>query len=294
VNHDTTLHVFDTHRSFLTALAHRITHNWADAEDLVSNVCVRAQRLDFSEIENPKAFLATMVTNSAINHVNSARVRREIASAPEDLAYLQDIEGDRLDLGDALSNALDVVLSRLSPTERTVFLLREVFQFEYSEIAELLEQSQANCRQLLKRAREKLALPESRFHVETRQRELASERFLAASRDGQLDELIAAIAPEVVLNRDPSDAGMPQPPPIFGREAVLRYMEKYFAVRPNAKWACYRVGDRYEIAMLRDATGASSAVICATNNGIIDRVDQITCPKRVQTLANLFGQRIGE
>jgi RNA polymerase sigma-70 factor (ECF subfamily) len=289
VTNDINFNILDAHRPFLTSLAHRITRNWADAEDLVSQASVRAQRLDFSGIENPKAYLATMVTNIAINHVNSARVRREVAIAPQDIAYLNDSTGEDQDLADALGKALDLVLSRLSPTERTVFLLREVFQFEYSEIAELLEESEANCRQLLKRAREKLAIRESRFRVETRQRELALERFLAASRDGNLDELIAAVAPGVVLSRDPSDSGMPEPPPIFDRQAVLDYMQNYFARRRGLAWSCYRISDRYEIAMLHDDDGAGAAIICSANDGVIERLDQITCPKRLCTLTNMFG-----
>jgi RNA polymerase sigma-70 factor (ECF subfamily) len=298
VTNERNYQIVDTHRAFLTSLAHRITANWADAEDLVSQASVRAQALDFSTIENPRAFLATMVTNIAINHVNSARVRREIALAPEDLTLINDASDDEHDLADALGQALDLVLSRLSPTERMVFLLREVFQFEYREISELLEESEANCRQLLKRAREKLAIRESRFQVKTRERELALERFLAASRTGNLDELIATVAPGVVLSRDPSDSGMPEPPPVFTRESVIEYLQDYVASR-DVSWNCYRVSDRYEIAMLRGVSG-SSAIICGTIDGVIERLDQITCPKRLRTLTNLFGlngekpQRIGE
>ena len=289
MTNDINLDILDAHRAFLTSLAHRITRNWADAEDLVSQAAVRAQKLDFSEIENPKAYLATMVTNIAINHVNSARVRREIAIAPDDISRINEATEAEHDLADALSNALDLVLSRLSPTERTVFLLREVFQFEYREIAELLEESEANCRQMLKRAREKLAIREARFRVETRQRELALERFLAASRDGNLDELIATVAPGVVLSRDPSDAGMPQPPPILSREAVLDHMQDYLARHRGMTWSCYRISDRYEIAMLRDHNGVGAAIICSANDGVIERLDQITCPQRFCTLTNLFG-----
>ena len=298
---DINFDILDAHRPFLTSLAHRITRNWADAEDLVSQAAMRAQTLDFSTVKNPRAFLATMVTNIAINHVNSARVRREVAIAPQDLTNMNGSIGEDQDLADALGKALDLVLSRLSPTERTVFLLREVFQFEYREISELLEESEANCRQLLKRAREKLALPESKFRVESRQRELALERFLAASRDGNLDDLIATVAPGIVLSRDPSDAGMPEPPPIFSREAVFDHMQGYFASHRDAGWICYRVSDRYEIALLDDVNGSGSAVICATTDGVIDRLDQITCPQRLQTLTRLFrlnadqqNYRIGE
>jgi hypothetical protein len=154
---------------------------------------------------------------------------------------------------------------------------------------------------LLKRAREKLQIPESKFRVESRQRELALERFLAASRDGNLDDLIATVAPGVVLSRDPSDSGMPEPPPIFNRDAVFDHMRGYFASHFGVTWSCYRVSDRYEIALLHNRNGSGSAVICATNDGTIDRLDQITCPKRLQTLTRLFrlnadqqSYRIGE
>lgn len=289
MNHDTAFELLNEHRAFLTALAHRITGNWADAEDLVSQASLRAEKLDFSAVQNPRAFLATMVTNIAINHVNSARVRREVVVAPENLAPMSESDFESEDLSDALRQALDVLLSRLSPTERAVFLLREAFQFEYGEIADLLDESEANCRQLLRRAREKLSLREPRFHVETEQRELALERFLAASHNGNVDELIAAVAPGVVLVRDPSDIGLPQPPPITTRDSVLKHIRAYINTERGDTWSCYRVSDRYEIAMLRRPNGRNVALIAALQNGAIQRFDQITCPKRVHTLMHLFG-----
>jgi RNA polymerase sigma-70 factor, ECF subfamily len=289
VNHDTAFELLNEHRAFLTALAHRITGNWADAEDLVSQASFRAEKLDFSAVHNPRAFLATMVTNIAINHVNSARVRREVVVAPENLAPMSELDFESEDLSDALRQALDVLLSRLSPTERAVFLLREAFQFEYGEIADLLDGSEANCRQLLRRAREKLSLREPRFHVETEQRELALERFLAASHNGNVDELIAAVAPGVVLVRDPSDVGLPQPPPIITRDSVLKHIRACINTERGDTWSCYRVSDRYEIAMLRRRNGRNVALIAALQTGAIQRFDQITCPKRVHTLMHLFG-----
>ena len=293
MNDDKTFLLLNEHRAFLTALAHRITGNWADAEDLVSQASLRAERLDIAAVQNPRAFFATMVTNIAINHMNSARVRREVVVAPEDIAPMREIEEHPSeDLADALRCALDVVLSRLSPTERTVFLLREVFQFEYVEIADLLGENEANCRQLLRRGKEKLSLRKARFQVESEQRELALERFLAASRDGNLDDLIATVAPGVVLSRDPSDIGMPEPAPITTPEAVVAHMHGYMASHRGVTWVAYRVSDRYEIALLREVNGASSAVICSTDNWKIERLDHITCPKRLHTLALMFGLQL--
>ncbi|HUS36216.1 MAG TPA: sigma-70 family RNA polymerase sigma factor [Verrucomicrobiae bacterium] len=290
MNHETPFDLLNEHRAFLTALAHRITGNWADAEDLVSQASHRAEKLDFSAVQNPRAFLATMVTNIAINHVNSARVRREVVLAPEQISPMQEItDHSSEDLSDALRNALDLVLSRLSPTERTVFLLREVFQFDYDEIADLLTENEANCRQLLRRAREKLSLREPRFHVQTEQRELALERLLAASRDGNVDELIAAVAPGVVLVRDPSDIGLPQPPPITTRESVLEHIRACINTQRGDTWTCYRVSDRYEIAMLQRPNRRNVALIAALENGAIQHFDQISCPKRLHTLKRLFG-----
>jgi RNA polymerase sigma-70 factor, ECF subfamily len=291
VNHETPFDILNEHRTFLTALAHRITGNWADAEDLVSQAAFRAEKLDFSAVQNPRAFLATMVTNIAINHVNSARVRREVVVAPENLVPMSELDSEPEDLSDALRQALDVLLSRLSPTERAVFLLREAFQFEYGEIADLLDESEANCRQLLRRAREKLSLREPRFHVATEQRELALERFLAASHNGNVDELIAAVAPGVVLVRDPSDIGLPQPPPITTRDSVLEHIRACINTQRGDTWTCYRVSDRYEIAMLRRPNGRNVALIAALQNGAIQRFDQITCPTRLRTLTRLFSLR---
>jgi RNA polymerase sigma-70 factor (ECF subfamily) len=284
--------IFEEHRPFLTKLASRITANWSDAEEMVAQAFLRWQNTESEKIENPRAFLATIVTRLALSFKSSARKRLEVAVEPQKVVELGDTSGgDVAGLADALAGAFEIVLSRLSPTERAVFLLREAFQMEYGEIAVLLDESEANCRQILKRSREKLHSPEPRFRASDADCELALERFLAASRDGRLEDLMNLIAPGVVLTRDAGDIGLPQPPALTGLESVINHLRDYFSRHRGLNWSCFRVGDNYELATLRN--GAGEAVTAFISSGRVDQklsqIEQIICPKRLSILLKLVG-----
>jgi RNA polymerase sigma-70 factor, ECF subfamily len=286
--------LFEEHRPFLTKLACRIAGNWSDAEELVAHAFLRWKEVDHAGVANAKAFLATTITRLAINHKRSARVRLELLVEPEGVGQIKDESAEEVGgLADALSNAFEIVLSKLSPIERVVFLLREVFQMEYGEISGLLDESEANCRQILKRSREKIASPKNRFPINETFCELAIERFLRASRDGKLDELMEFVAPGVVLMRDPGDIGLPSPPPLHGIDAVTGHFQSYIERRGASSWECFRIGENYQIATLRgEATVPISAVICVVDdNRQFTQVDHITCPTRLSMLLKLFGTR---
>jgi RNA polymerase sigma factor (sigma-70 family) len=290
IENDSTL-AFEEHREFLTKLASRIAGNWSDAEDLVNQAFVRWQNVDFRTVTNPRAFLATTVSRLALNHKASSRVRREVVMEPEVVNRLRETSGENFSsFTDALTNAFEIVLSRLSPVERAVFLLREVFQFEYAEVSEFVGETEANCRQILKRARDKISLREARFPVRSDVCELAIERFLNASRNGTIDELMDTVAPEVLLIRDPGDIGLPNPPSLSGKRALLDHVQSYFQRRPTVRWSCCQIGEGYQIAFLSDALERPvSALICQVDDQSIKRVDHITCPSRLGILLSVVG-----
>src|SRR5689334_14707204 len=160
----------------------------ADAEDVVQEALLRLH--DRPALQNEEAFLTTVTTRLSIDVLRSARVRRETYVGewlPEPLVEDPDV----VETDESVSLAALVLLERLSPVERAVFVLRESFDFEFSEIAELVERSEDNCRQILSRARKRVAEDRPRFDADPVERRTLAARFLAAARDGDLDGLVA-------------------------------------------------------------------------------------------------------
>src|SRR5258708_6130399 len=198
----------------------------ADGEDTLRETFIRWQATTVGEIDSPRAFLVTIISRLCINHLKSARVQREEYFRewlPEPL--LTGPDGDpsataRVD--ESLSMAFLVLLERLTPAERAVFLLREVFDYEYAEIAETLALSAANCRQILRRARQHVAAIRPRFDVSPRQREELLQQFLQATSSGNLAGLVALLSDEVVLHADGGGRGPAVPNLIYGPDHVAR------------------------------------------------------------------------
>ena len=201
------LDTFHEHRGLLFSIAYRMLGSSADAEDMVQETFIRWQQTSGVDIRSARAFLVTIISRLCINHLHSARVQREEYFGewlPEPLVTsLMDTDSPELSRIDgSLSMAFLVLLERLNPVERAVFLLREVFDYEYSEIAEILGQSEANCRQILGRARQRVAEMRPRFDPSPQQRERLLHQFLKATSDGNLEGLVALLSSEVVLHSD--------------------------------------------------------------------------------------------
>ena len=198
-----------------------------DAEDMLQETFLRwLQAPDGEEIRSPRAFLVTIISRLCINQLESARSRREEYIGqwlPEPL--VTDQGSDPLGLirvDETLSMAFLVLLERLTPVERAVFLLREVFEYEYSDISAILGQSEVNCRQILSRARQHIGSVRPRFEASReKQRELL-ERFLDAAQTGNMDELLSVLAEDVVLVGDSGGKGFGPPEPVRGASNVAR------------------------------------------------------------------------
>src|SRR6267143_1436255 len=193
------LHEFDEHRGLLFSIAYRMLGSVADAEDILQETFIRWLQAGDEEIRSPKAFLITIITRLSINHLQSARVRREEYIGewlPEPLI----IGEDNVQAEETLSIAFLVLLERLSPTERAVFLLREVFDYEYAEIAAALGQSEANCRQILRRAKQHVRAERPRFKTTSEEHDLLLERFQTAVLSGDVGGLESLLSSDVVLH----------------------------------------------------------------------------------------------
>jgi RNA polymerase sigma-70 factor (ECF subfamily) len=215
-------------RPLLFSIAYRMLGSVSEAEDIVQEALVRHQRAlsEGAEIESPKAYLSAVVTRLAIDQLRSARARRETYVGewlPEPL--LADDSADpaaRVEDADTLSLAFLLVLERLSPVERAVFLLRDVFGYEYAEIAEIVGKSEANCRQLALRARKHVESERPRFAASARERDELAARFFAAVREGDVDALVETLAADVAVYGDGGGKAPQWAGPIFGAERVAQ------------------------------------------------------------------------
>ncbi len=213
------LHEFDEHRGLLFSIAYRMLGSVADAEDILQETFLRWLQAAGDDIRSPKALLITIITRLSINYLQSARVRREEYVGqwlPEPLIAPQ------ADADESLSIAFLVLLERLNATERAVFLLREVFDYEYAEIAAALETSEANCRQILRRARQHVRAERPRFRATAREHDVLLQRFHDAALSGDVSSLAALLSADVVLHTDGGGKAPALPNLVHGADNAAR------------------------------------------------------------------------
>lgn len=220
------LGLFTQHRPLLFAIAYRMLGSAADAEDLLQETFIRWQQAADVEIASPKALLVTILTRLCINHLQSARVRREEYFGqwlPEPLVTTPTQNPQvAFEIDESLSLAFLLLLERLSPMERAVLLLREVFDYEYLEIASILDQREPNCRQILRRARQHIKESRTRFDVSVELREDLLRKFSDASSQGDLEGLVSLLSKEAVFYSDGGGKAPALPKPIYGAENIAR------------------------------------------------------------------------
>ncbi|WP_199613830.1 RNA polymerase sigma factor SigJ [Paenibacillus alkalitolerans] len=220
--------LYDQYRALLFTLAYQLTGSAADAEDAVQDVFVKACDVHPERLEEPKAYLCKMVTNHCLNMQKSARKRREVYVGPWLPEPIRTPEADTLEMTvvrrDLLSYAMLVLLERLTPTERTVFVLREALGFDYPEIAELLGKKEANCRKLMSRARSKMGISEEEpVAAEAVELEWVS-RFLTSIEQGNVDHVLSLLTEDVMLIADGGGKVIATTRPIQTRDRVARVL----------------------------------------------------------------------
>jgi RNA polymerase sigma-70 factor (ECF subfamily) len=232
-------------RPLLFSIAYRMLGSVTDAEDIVQAAYLRY--LDYCEqghdVESPRALLTTITTRLAIDQLRSARVQRESYIGPwlpdPLLTSNEPDAADAAATSDSLSMAFLVLLEALSPVERAVFLLREVFVYDYDEIARIIGKSPANCRQLLARGRRHVDAGRHRFAADAAQRAELADRFFDAAERGALGPLVELLAEDVAFYGDGGSTGRGVRQPVFGRDRVQRVLDGIFH-------AYLRFGARFE------------------------------------------------
>jgi RNA polymerase sigma-70 factor (ECF subfamily) len=219
---------FERYRVLLFSIAYRMTGSASDAEDLVQETYLRYQASDSEEIVSLKAYLTTIITHLTLDYLKSARVAREQYMGtwlPEPILTSEDAGFPQatLEQQETLSLAFLRLFETLSPPERAVFLLHEVFGYPFSEIGVMLSKSPANCRQIFHRARQALQNKRARFEPEPQRQRQLLLRFLSASQAGDMAALTSLLAQDVVSWSDGGGKVQTNLKPLYGKLAVARF-----------------------------------------------------------------------
>jgi RNA polymerase sigma-70 factor (TIGR02957 family) len=228
---------FEASRRRLEVIAYRLLGSASEAEDAVQETFLRWQATDVDRIEVPEAWLTKVLTNLCLNQLTSARARRETYVGewlPEPLVSDTSAEPARqAEMADSLSLAFLVLLESLSPEQRAAFLLHDVFDYGYGEVAEIVGKSEDNARQLAARARRHVDEQKPRFEASREQREELADRFFAAAQEGDVASLEALLADDVVLHGDGGGKVPALARALFGAKRVARTLRAWF--RQGAK-----------------------------------------------------------
>jgi RNA polymerase sigma-70 factor (ECF subfamily) len=271
---------FVVHRSLLFTIAYEMLGSAADAEDVVQETWLRWADVDQADLHDPRAYLVRMVTRQALNRLRSVSRRREEYVGewlPEPLLTSPDAAEDA-ELAENVSIAMLTVLETLGPAERAVFVLREVFDTPYEEIAEVVGKTPVAVRQIASRAREHVAARRPRMQVDRAQQQAAVEKFVAALSSGDVQGLLSVLAPDVVLIADGGGVVTAARKPIAGAEKVLVYLA-HAAKLPNlvatTAWLNGMPGSRLAVGDL------AAAVSLVVEDGRITRIYAISNPHKL-------------
>jgi RNA polymerase sigma-70 factor (TIGR02957 family) len=223
---DSATEAFIAHRNLLFTVAYEMLGSAVDAEDVFQETWLRWAGVDLDTVRDQRAYLVRITTRQALSRLRTLRRRKESYVGPwlpEPLLTAPDVAED-VELADSVSMAMLLVLETLTPTERAVFVLREVFDLDYDEIAEAVEKSQAAVRQIAHRARAHVAARRPRGTVSAAETRNALEAFQRAAETGDLQRLLDILAPDVVLLGDGGGVKQGVPRPIVGADKVARLL----------------------------------------------------------------------
>ena len=227
---------FVTHGSLLFTVAYEMLGSAADAEDVVQETWLRWAKVDRTEVRDERAYLVRIVTRQALNRLRTVARRREQYVGewlPEPLLTSPDVAED-VEFAESVSIAMLTVLETLTPAERAVFVLREVFDLPFADIAAAVDRTPAAVRQIAHRAREHVAARRPRIEVDRAEQEQVLDRFLTAVRTGDLQGLLDVLAPDVVAIADGGGEVPAMRSPVVGRDRVAALLSRFAKVVPDA------------------------------------------------------------
>ena len=274
---------FVTHRGLLFTVAYEMLGSAVDAEDVVQETWLRWAGVDRAEVRDPRAYLVRMVTRQALNRLRTLSRQREDYVGewlPEPLLTSPDVAEDA-GLAENVSIAMLTVLETLGPAERAVFVLHEVFETPYDEIAEVVGKTPAAVRQIAHRAREHVAARRPRMQVDRAEQEATFQKFMAAVTSGDVQGLVEVLAPDVVLIADGGGLVPAARKPLIGAERVLAFLARVADLSDlvaTTAWFNGMPGARFNVA------GDDTAVSLVIENDLITRIYAIRNPNKLARL----------
>lgn len=278
---------FEAHRRYLGAVAYRMLGSVADAQDAVQDAWLRWSEADRSDVAKPRAYLTTIVTRLCYDRLGSARARREAYYGewlPEPL--VDDAPGpqERAELGEEVSLAMMAVLERLSPAERAAFVLHDVFEVGFPQIATTLDRSEAAVRQLASRARRQVKDTSPRHSVDRAAHRRAVQAFAAAVTQGDIIGLMKLLDPEVAWHSDGGGIVSAGVRPVVGVNRVARLIvglvEKYF--EPGASVSLVEVNDEPGLAFYHPDGSVSGVLAVCVEDGSITESHIVVNPEKLR------------
>ncbi len=262
---------FEPNRGRLFAIAYRMLGSRADAEDIVQEAYIRWHEADRAAIRNAEAWLVTTATRLAIDRLRALKTERESYRGPwlpEPMMHREPPPPDRhLELAADLSIAFMVILERLGPEERAAFLLHDIFEFDYSEIAAVLDRSEASCRQVVHRARERVRTARKRFDATEGEKADLIRRFTEAVRAGDEQTLLSLFAPDATWTADSGGQVPAAPVPIVGVDQIVRLVMRLRPALINEATTLEPIDVNGETGLCLRTNGRITAVMSILTDG---------------------------
>ena len=277
---------FVAHRGLLFTVAYEMLGSAAEAEDVVQETWIRWDRIGADareEVRDPRAFLVRMITRKALDQLRANARRREQYVGewlPEPLLTAPDVADD-VELAESVSFAMLTVLETLTPVERAVFVLREVFDLPYAEIADAVDKSQAAVRQIGHRAREHVASRRPRVEVHRSEQQQVVERFLAAVTQGDLQGLLDVLAPDVVLVADGGGIAQATLKPVVGARKVANLLRTFEKFGADARIVPVTLNGSPAAKVVDVADGYDTAISLVVENGRVSQIYAIRNPAKL-------------
>lgn len=283
--------LYETYHRLLFSIAYGMLGSVTDAEDVVQDLFVSLQTVTLSEIKNMKAYLSKLATNRSINLLKSSRKKREVYVGPwlpEPLVnHLDNQPLQRLEREETISYAVLLMLEKLSPIERAVFILREILMYDYREMAELLDKSETNCRKILSRAKLKVE-PSQRTYsiVSVEQENQLVSQFITALTQGNIDGLVNLLVEDVIFYSDGGGKVRSAYRPIFSKKRVLAFFGGVTRINKGlANIQAQFVMVNGQLGAILTKENAVKAIYCFEldySSGLIRSIYSIMNPEKIQ------------
>jgi RNA polymerase sigma-70 factor, ECF subfamily len=279
--------LWSAHRTYLVDLAFRMLGNIQDAEDAVQEAFGRLLARDLATIDDARGWLIVVVSRICLDQLRSARNRRETRTPPNEsdttvaTAPALPDPADRVTLDDSIRMALLVVLQQLTPAERAVFVLHDVFQFSFDAVGSIVERSPAACRQIASRARRRIESETgpARFEPDLAEQQRVAQRFIAACSGGDLDALMALLDPDVVGDVDLGTT-MPARAPLRGRSVIAPGILVFYGPKSRVTLVSQSINGNPGVLAFRNNTLVGMLQI-KTRDGLIHDLHAIADPEKL-------------